>query len=199
MLNAIKFNAIAINARHYDPSRTLTIRNAFMADIERRFKRFHAALRLWLEKLNNPTTPMFANRAQGEKYISERERYLNADFMEWLLKTNRDIFDIYIGDQIGQGIEPEWGNIYIRSAYQKGVSKAINEMQSINIPNVNGDIGMAFNQPFHIDRLGAVYTRTFNEMKALTVESSNAMRAVLAQGMADGLQPLKIAKLLDAA
>jgi len=55
------------------------------------------------------------------------------------------------------------------------------------------------NQPFHIDRLGLLYTRVFKELKGITDAMDSIISRILAQGLADGDGPALLAKKLVAA
>jgi SPP1 gp7 family putative phage head morphogenesis protein len=50
--------------------------------------------------------------------------------------------------------------------------------------------------PFHADRVGLLYTRTFNGLKGITDAMDNQISQVLAQGLADGDNPRLLAKKL---
>ena len=59
-----------------------------------------------------------------------------------------------------------------------------------------GGIEAAFNQPFHLDRVGLLYSRTFNELKGITTAMDQQISRVLSQAMADGKHPREMARLL---
>ena len=102
--------------------------------------------------------------------------------------------------QLGIGVEDVWTNKYIHSAYQKGIFRARQEMKKVgyNVPSIaeSGGLGVALNQPMHIDRLGLVYSRTYEELKGINASMSSQISRVLAQGMAEGRNPRELAVLL---
>ena len=57
-----------------------------------------------------------------------------------------------------------------------------------DIPSINdtGGIDISMSTPFHIDRLGLIYTRTYNELKGITNAMSQQISRVLAEGMMNG-------------
>jgi SPP1 gp7 family putative phage head morphogenesis protein len=66
-----------------------------------------------------------------------------------------------------------------------------------NIPSIEAAGGIAMvmsSAPFHIDRLGLLYTRTYNELKGITDAMDQQLSRVLAQGIADGDGPRLIAR-----
>jgi len=100
------------------------------------------------------------------------------------------------------GLSEPWTNTYIRSSYQKGIASTRGELRrsGIEIPSFGGipgildPIRVAFNQPFHADRVGLIYTRTFNELKGVTDEMGKQISRLLAQGVAEGRNPRNIGR-----
>ena len=64
--------------------------------------------------------------------------------------------------------------------------------------DATGGIAVAMTNPFHVDRVGLLFTRTFSELKGITDAMDQQISRVLAQGMADGLSPTTIARQLTA-
>ena len=58
---------------------------------------------------------------------------------------------------------------------------------------------MAFEQPFHADRVGLIYTRTYNELKGVTNDMEKTITRILSEGMVAGDGPRKLARKMTAA
>lgn len=118
--------------------------------------------------------------------------------MDWLRReTDNVILDI---PQLGRGIEDRWTDTYIQSAYQQGIRRGRQELigADYQVPSIEetGGIEVWFNQPFHADRVGLLYTRTFNDLRGITSAMDGQISRILAQGMADGKHPRQLAKML---
>jgi len=199
-----------------DPTRTLTIRNQFASDMASRFIAIRGAIRkavveedvlglvnpaqivseqpivLVSPPLSTPGNEAFAFQRSGEKVAS---------FMDWLKRQEqRGILQISEFSQVGTGIEGAWTNKYIQSSYQQGIKRARQEMRKAGIgaPTIeqSGRIAGVFNQPFHVDRAGLLFTRTFEDLKGITSAMDGQISRVLSEGIAQGLNPNVIARQL---
>lgn len=199
-----------------DPTLTLTIRNQFASDMASRFIAIRGAIRQAIidedilglvnpaeivseqpmvmasPPLSTPGPRAFEFQRSGEKIAS---------FMDWLKRQEqRGVLQISEFSQVGTGIEGAWTNKYIQSSYQQGVKRARQELNKadFNVPTIeeSGGIASVFNQPFHVDRVGLLFTRTFEDLKGTTDAMNTQIARVLSEGMAEGLNPNTIARQL---
>jgi SPP1 gp7 family putative phage head morphogenesis protein len=122
-------------------------------------------------------------------------------FMDWLNEQEeKGILEVIHRPGAARGLEEAWTDIYVKKGYEKGMEFGRVEMNRINkgIPPIEGAFGMqaAFMQPFHADRLGALYTRTFSELKGVTAAMDQQISRVLTEGLMAGNHPSKIARAL---
>lgn len=114
-----------------------------------------------------------------------------AGFMQWLRDAAREgILEIVEGTSMTAASNASWQNIYIDSAYQKGIRDAARQAGAPR----NYDLRGAFNQPVHADRIGLIYTRAFEELRGVTDTMATQISRVLAQGLAEGRGPQAIAR-----
>lgn len=172
---------VQVNINQYDPTRTTVLRNAFVRDLGRRF---NAVIRLIFEYYDNPLNVNYEWLRSGEK-VQEFNRWLD-------IQVQNNILEIRQFQQIGSSIEQSWMNLYITDSYQRGVQRARYELNKAGY-NVGE---YSINQPFHIERIGLLYSRVFEEMRGLTEQMKTQLSRVLAQGMADGDNPRVIARKL---
>jgi len=138
-----------------------------------------------------------------ERFAFERDPKKVQLFMDWIREQiELGILEIYIGEQIGQAVEHAWTNMYIQTAYQRGMVRGQQELSNkgYQVPTFDdmpGGITAAFNRPFHLDKVGLVYTRTFEGLKGITDEMSKQISSTLAQGIADGKGPLELARQIN--
>jgi SPP1 gp7 family putative phage head morphogenesis protein len=123
-------------------------------------------------------------------------------FMDWFNRqVDRGILQVSEIPQIGRAVEEAWTDKYIRSAYQQGIERGRQELinAGYEVPDLveQGGMGAVFNQPFHLETVGLLYTRSFRDLKGITNAMDQQISRVLAQGMADGRNPRELAKLLN--
>lgn len=132
-------------------------------------------------------------------------------FMDWLKIQDeefilsggvRGIRTARIPGRVGSA-EEAWTSIYIESGYQAGIRRGRQELRKAgaDIPDfgdtAQNEVTIAFNQPFHADRVGLLYTRTFAELQGITAQMDQQISRVLAQGLAEGRNPRELARLLQ--
>lgn len=197
---------LVLNAR--DPSRTTALRAAFVQEMFRRFR--------WLQRLitkaivdqdvfglETTTITMQQETGLGDRaFAFSRNSQKISAFMEWLDKMVKDgVLSVTQISQVGEGIERAWTNKYISDSYRRGVTRARYQMttEGLEIPSLtdSGGIAAVMTTPIHLDRVGLLFTRTFNELKGITDAMDQQISRVLAQGLADGLHPRILAKNLN--
>lgn len=191
----------------YDPTHTTVLRNMYSQDMKRRFNELVSAIKkgvavndcFGLKKLGTYQLDI-PNPGQFD-FVRSQDK-LNA-FMEWLQRQiDRGILTVKDLQQIGTSVEAMWQNKYLSDSYKRGVMRARMEMAHLGmaIPSIeeSGGIDMVMMLPFHIDRLGLIYTRAYNELKGITDAMDSAISRILAQGIADGDGPALLARKLVA-
>lgn len=205
-----------------DPSRTLTLRKAFIAEVNRRFR--------WLKRvitgaivdkdvfgLKEELTPLQRKLSVAMAMtVDEALRQVNMrqfaftrtsakvdGFMDWLNQMEqRSVLEVIHRPGTVRGLEEAWSDHFIQSSYQKGILRGRQELRKAgaDIPSFaahpEDELAMRFNQPFHADRVGALYTRTFNELKGITAAMDQQISSVLSQGLIEGRNPRELARWL---
>jgi SPP1 gp7 family putative phage head morphogenesis protein len=192
----------------YDPTRTTALRNAFARDMRKRFTELAITVKQSIynndcfglkPKVNilqmTPALPgAFAFPRSAEKIEA---------FMQWLQKqVDAGIIQVGTANQIGSAVENAWLNMYILDSYKRGIMRAREEMRKagIDVPTIemSGGLNIIMGMPFHIDRVGLLFTRTFAELKGITTAMDSQISQILAQGMIDGDGPALLARKLVA-
>jgi SPP1 gp7 family putative phage head morphogenesis protein len=124
-------------------------------------------------------------------------------FLNWLkIQENRGLLELGYFHRLGESLEQAWTDIYILDSYKRGVHRARAEMRRVgyNVPSVeaSGGIESILSAPFHIDAVGAVFTRAFEQLKGITSAMDMQISHVLAQGLVDGDHPTILARKLMA-
>ena len=198
---------IHIFANKIDPTHTSALRNAFAQDMKRRFNELAWTVRkavvvedvfglnsIQTHQMNTPGAEAFNFERSAEK--------LNA-FMKWLQEqVDKGILEVGAYQQIGRGVNDAWTNLYILDSYKRGVIRARSELKKagLDVPSVDatGGIDIVVGMPMHVDRVGLLFTRVFNDLKGVTTAMDTIISRVLAQGLADGDGPVFLAKKLVA-
>lgn len=197
----------AYTARQYDPTRTLTLRNAFARDARKRFTELRGVIRRAIVDEDvfalqgAPATFAEMTTPGPRAFDFPRTSDKVAAFMDWLkAQEEAGILEVSKAAQLGEAVEGAWTNKYIESAYQRGIQRARQEMRAKGYPvpsiEETGGLQAAFNTPVHLDRVGLLYTRTFSDLKGITDAMDTQVSRVLSQAMAEGKGPREIARLL---
>lgn len=212
-----------------DPTRTTAVRNEFLKALQRRFDALAAAMEKSIVEQDcfgiQPEVrvlkllPIDELQPAGKKAFA----FLRTDdkvkkFMEWL-KAQEDagILEVTIRPGTGAGLNGAWTDMYIQSSYAKGIQRSRLELKKAGYhpkggarsvvtfdPQVGASIAAAMNSPFHADRLGVLFTRTFEDLKTVMNVTDTAIRRSmidglttgLTKGMSEGLHPSVIARNL---
>ena len=137
------------------------------------------------------------------RYAFRRSSEKVSAFMDWLRKRTQDgVLEVTDITQVGTGINAAWTNKFITRGYQQGVTRARQQMIQLgaDIPTIEqtGGISMVMGAPVHVDRLGLLYTRAFNDLKGITDAMDSQISRVLAEGLSGGQNPRVIAERLNA-
>lgn len=200
-----------------DPTRTTTLRNSFVAEVD---KRFNALKKLITEAIidrdcfglkpgNEGKLITFAvpGANQNDPLPAKEQYKFNTssekvdEFMEWLnIQEEKGILQTTRLNQVGTAAREPWTNVYITDSYKKGRRRAVYEMKGVGMQPPEGmgiSMGFAANTPFHADRVGLLYTRTFNDLKGIDQAMDSQISRILAQGLADGDGPKELARKIN--
>ena len=193
------------NVLNRDPTRTTTLRKKFMGDMNRRFKKVGAAVRGLIVDddvfgLKPPVPLTFNVEPQAWRFQTSPQKL--ETFNKWFKEQiDQDILTV-----VGPKAEP-WTSTYVESAYKKGVERAFDDTHAAalaeNVDFYEGSkqqfLNDAFRAPETVSKLRLISIQTFEELKGVTPSMSQQMSRILAQGLADGSGPAKIAREMDKA
>jgi len=204
---------IVANVNSRDPSRTSSLRRVFSVAMSRRINDLVKIIKTVIVNddvfgLINPTPSYGIEVLQGmtspgrRAYSFQRDHAKIANFMKWLQEmVDRGILDIADITQVGESINSAWPNKFIHQAYGKGVAKARSQLKQggLVVPTISesGGIGAVMGQLIHLDRVGVLYTRAFNELVGITDAMDQLISRLLAEGIVAGHSPTEIAKVLS--
>ena len=197
-----------IQVYQYDPTRTLTLRNAFTRAMNKRFNDLIAVVRKAIVTDDcfglKPLTYAPLTSPGKEAFNFTRTADKLQAFMDWLdVQIEKGILETATYNRIGSSVEPAWTNLYIQDSYKRGVLRARSELKKAGYPvppveEVFGGVDFILGTPFHIDRVGLLYTRTFQELKGITAAMDQQISRSLGQGLVDGDNPVTLARKIVA-
>jgi SPP1 gp7 family putative phage head morphogenesis protein len=183
--------------READPTRTKTLRNAFVADMNKRFLHLRGLVRKALDERDVFALKVNEQLPARHAFDFPRSKRKVEEFMAWLdTMVDRGIFDLPQGMPRTSVSEVEWANTYIDTAYKQGLRRGNSELRKAGYPVLEMTdemIQYAFNQPIHADRVGLIYTRVYSNLKGITAEMDTQISRILAEGLASGENPRKMA------
>jgi len=210
MEQILTYNSIQVY-NNYDPTRTTELRNLFARDLKRRFVELERVIvRAIVERdcfgLNRSNVLQIDQMVPPyfESFAFARSADKIKAFMDWLQEQiDMGLLEIRELEQIGRAIEEAWLNKYIYDSYKRGIIRARQELRraGYDVPTIDesGGIGIIMGTPFHLDRVGLLFTRIFSDLKGITQEMDMQISRVLAQGMIDGDGPQLLARKLVSA
>ena len=182
----------------FDPSKTTTLRQAFMRSMARRILALKRGIRKWLVEEDElglvPWKPFKLSIHSGTyKFTTAPEKLLA--FRQWFQRqVNEGILEV---DQR----EQPWSNEYVNSAYRKGLVHSYLECKRGLLTDARAYsaterefLREAFASPETTSKIQMIYTRTYNNLKGFSDEMSTQTSRILADGLAKGLHPEEIAE-----
>lgn len=195
-----------------DPTRTTTLRSIYANDIARRFTMLAKIIKtsittedvfgLIVDSTLSEITILQDFTTPGIRAFNfPRDSRKVIAFINWLnQQIEAGILDVSDFTQVGESINSAWQNKYIFEAYKKGVNRARQQLtkEGMIIPSIldSGGINVVLATLVHIDRLGVLYTRAFNELKGISDGMAQLISKLLTTGLVEGQGPAVIARTL---
>lgn len=184
-----------------DPTRTTMLRQAFVREMNKRFNQLKRDIQISIVDNDcfgiQPDVLRTLTPAAAKAYEFARSFEKVELFMKWLEEQEAaGILELVTRPGIHRGIQiaspSPWTDIFIDSAYSKGMRRSRAELRrkGYTVPlfeQIPGGIGISMSQPYHADRIGAIYSRTYEDLKSVTQEMNAQVRRKIADGLTTGL------------
>jgi len=206
-----------------DPTQTITLRRRYLADMMRRFRELAHVIRVaieerdvfglqkrrggsifaqqsrWEEGLYPPGVKLRVNvepPGRGAFDFPRSDEKVRA-FMDWIQQQQQQgILERTYGSSRSISGATAWQDVYLQSAYQKGLSRAASEMRKAGAKVEQSWVDAAFHRPLHADRAGLIYTRAYQDLQGVTSQMDAALSRELAQGIVEGIGARQLTKRL---
>jgi hypothetical protein len=179
-----------------DPTHTTVLRRRFEIEAVNRFKTLRRKIREELTDENFGLGPnAFGLSTNAPKYNFPRSDKKVSEFMKWLKsQSDAGILELKQGTPMESAAERAWSSTYVRASYKKGIDSAARSMRKSKVRVEDKWVEAAFNRPFHVDRVGLAFTRTYSSLEGITRTMESQIGRTLAQGLAEGLGMKEIAR-----
>lgn len=179
-----------------DPTKTGMIRQAFMADLNRRIRKFKSTLRDFLIEKD---ALGFKDRKSFITNVEPRQFEFATDAGK--LKA----FNDWVDQQIKENILSITTEGHISSAYKRGLlnsyisAKASDPelFEQTGQANLEAFLQSAFNSSEALSKIQFLATRTYEQLKGVTSQMAADMNRILSQGMLEGSSVTQIARELE--
>lgn len=183
------FSVFAERNSRRDPAGVNSVINAYDREYKKRFKNFERKL---IDRLYNTlSSPSITTNAA----INPQR---HSEFMAWLRRTAKaELLDVVTGIGGNNVGSVPWQNVYIKSAYHRGVKTAVKEFKRAGGTVDPKYIDAVFNKPFHADRVAMAYLQSYDEIQNVTANMVTKIGERVALGIAQGKRTDQIAKDLS--
>ena len=180
-----------------DPTRTALVRKQFEAELKRRFAELMALITE--EVVDGDGFGLITGfgmiQVNARRFDFPRSGDKVSAFMRWLRREqSKSVLGIAEGADIGASARSAWSNIYIDTAYQRGIRQAGAQLRKGGAQVSERWVESAFNRPVHADRVGLIYTRVFDELDGITKTMDARISRSLSLGLSEGKNPRDIAR-----
>jgi hypothetical protein len=200
-----------IRGARQDPTRTLTLRNRFTAEVKRRYARLK---RLVVESVVvNDAFGLLNTRQPGLvlQQAAHRGQFSNIPldeqvdaFQQWFQENEQRILMEYTyGQQQSEVKESSWMTPFLILAFLTGLRRARSELTKGGWPvqqyppNTNPTTML---QPLGVkERLDYINKRSFLGLKNITTATDTALRRIIGEGLLEGVHPREVARRITEA
>lgn len=182
------------NARRDDPTRTLEIRRQFLRDVRRRSRELRGTLRS-VVGYDQDALGLATNADDDPTFEYTTNPELASQFEQWLRDQIRQGILAPAGEQsIADGTH--WTATYIRASYERGWQMSTGRLTAQEYQLPNGRVDNPLQLPVARSSLRRLYTRTYSNLEDITGDMADAVREELTRGLAEGVNPRKMADRL---
>lgn len=191
---------MAATQRRTDPTRTKTTRRRFSQHLRARFD----ALKWHINRalVDRDVFGLSSGRGNSVAENVDTDRDVTPSPKQWADIPDAEAiaaFDSWLDSAMDREILEKYeGDTYLREGYLKGVKHADSGLRGADLADPDVDnVAAVLRRPVHRDGLGRIYTRTYQSLEGVTEATANQMRRELADGLARGDNPRKIARNLN--
>ncbi len=180
-----------------DPTNTEQIRERFIREIRRRFRRLRGRIREAVgyedDVLHLSEGSRLADADDVERFPTDSGK--TRAFIKWLReKLDADILEPATRKEVQNG--EHWTAPYIRAAAGRAWQNATDRLQEKGVSVSEEAIEDVFRAGVPRRQLRKLYTRVYENLESVTTEAAPQVREILTQSLAEGVNPREAARRL---
>jgi len=180
-----------------DPTNTEQIRERFVREVRRRFKRLRGRVREAVgyedDVLHLSEGSRLADADDVERFPTDSGK--TRAFIKWLRdKLDADILEPATRKEVQNG--EHWTAPYIRAAAGRAWQNATDRLQEKGVSVSEEAIEDVFRAGVPRRQLRKLYTRVYENLESVTTEAAPQVREILTQSLAEGVNPREAARRL---
>ncbi len=180
-----------------DPTNTEQIRERFIREVRRRFKRLRGRVREAVgyedDVLHLSEGSRLADADDVERFPTDSGK--TRAFIKWLReKLDADILEPATRKEVQNG--EHWTAPYIRAATGRAWQNATDRLQEKGVSVSEEAIEDVFRAGVPRRQLRKLYTRVYENLESVTTEAAPQVREILTQSLAEGVNPREAARRL---
>ena len=178
-----------------DPTNTEGIRERFLRDIRQRFKTLRGLIRRVVgydeDRLHLAQDATLTDADDIERFSTDGGKI--RAFIKWLReRLDEEMLEPIERKAVRNG--EHWSATYIRAAYKQGWENGTQRLQNAGVSTEV--VEQIFNLGVPQRQLRRLYTRTYENLQSVTEDAADAVRDVLTEGLAEGVNPREMARRL---
>jgi len=178
-----------------DPTNTEGIRERFLRAVRQRFRSLRGAIREVVgydeDRLHLKQDAELVDREDIERFPSRSGKARK--FTEWLReRLQSGVLEAKTRTQIRNG--EHWTATYVRASYRRGWENARARLRNAGVSTEA--VEQIFNLGVPERQLRRLYTRAYENLESVTTAAAPAVRDVLTEGLAEGINPREMAARL---
>lgn len=181
--------AFAVNSRRRDPTQTTTLSRDWEREFRRRWGFIKAGVRAQVVGKDG-----FGLTTNAGRFAFDLDAQKVAAFGNWF---DRQVDVHLLGNPNGldfdKASERFWGNSYANMAYRRGLIGASGQVRRGGGTVSDDYVKSALGRGRHVDAMRRVYSRTYSDLRGITVEAGQQIAEVLSDGLGQGFTPDRIA------
>lgn len=176
-----------------DPTKTTVVRRRFERDLVRRLRVVEKEIIKVVGTEDGFGLDLKTNAQFGFPTSTQKV----TEFMKWINKQwANNVLEVIPGTTQRTVAAAAWQNVYLRSAYQKGLASAYNSLRAAGASVSQRFIDAAFYRPIHADKVGLIFTRVYSDLRGITESMDRRISRSLADSLLEGSGAMQTAENL---
>ena len=188
------------------PTRTSSLQSKYISNMKARFKAIMRDIKKSIADndcfgLRSSVSMLEALPPRKFEYSRSADKLTG--FMAWLDQLQKEVV-LQLSERYDIPIDTPvlWSSMFLKAAYQKGMSSARSGMLAVGlslppVDDIYSGVYASMGWQLHTDRMALIYTRNYNELKGITQAMDQQISRILAEGIMEGTGPYELARKIS--